>query len=171
MLQNESIYLRVIEESDVANIQCWHNDYDTTKYTTLTSFTPRNFDEEQDWYRRKLTDGTSRIFMIDEKETAETVGFVSYSNLDYRNQKALLSIVIGNTDFRGKGIATQAIQLLEDLLKNEFNVRKVTVQVLSNNDSSLSLFERSGYMEEGILKKEIYRNGKFHDLHLLSKFI
>lgn len=171
MLLNETIRLRVIEEQDVSLIQEWHNDYKTTRNTTLTSYIPRNYMEEKNWYERKMSDSTSRVFMIEDLESCTTLGFISYSNLDYRNQKAFLSIVIGNKNFRGKGIATQALYLLEELLKCEFNLRKITVQVLAYNESSLTLFKRNGYIEEGVLKEEIYRNGSFHDLHLLSKFI
>ncbi|MBY0123454.1 GNAT family N-acetyltransferase [Bacillus sp. S/N-304-OC-R1] len=171
MLENEMISLKTIEEDDIQFIQKWHNDYEVTKNTTLTSFFPRNLEEEKKWYERKLVDPTSRVFLIEYKNNRSKVGFVSFSNLDYRNQKVLLSIVIGEIEYRGKGIATQAIKLLEELLKVEFNIRKITVQVLAFNQPSLTLFKRNGYIEEGVLKEEIYRDGKFHDLLLLSKFV
>ncbi len=171
MLQNGNIRLRVMDESDVTHIQEWHNDYNTTRYTTLTSFVPRNYMEEKSWYERKINDPTSRVFMIDLMNEDLTVGFIAFSHLDYRNQKAQLSIVIGNVDLRGKGVATQALHLLEELLKNEFNIRKVSVQILSFNQSSLSLFRRNGYVEEGVFREEIYRDGRFYNLHILSKFL
>ncbi|MFO1444439.1 GNAT family N-acetyltransferase [Bacillus sp. Bva_UNVM-123] len=171
MLDNKIIRLRTIEEQDVHYIQKWHNDYETTKNTTLTSFIPRNLEEEKRWYVNKLTDSNSRIFIIEYIQTLSPIGVVSFSNLDYRNQKAMLSIVMGECEYRGKGLASQALQLIEGLLVNEFNIRKVTVQILSFNHPSLSLFRKNGYVEEGCLKQEVYRNGEFFDLFLMSKFL
>lgn len=171
MLQNEIIELCVLEELHIDIIQKWHNDFSTTQNTTLTSYIPRNYDEEVKWFQRRIGDDTNRVFIIKYKETNENIGFISYSGLDYRNQKVLLSIVIGEESYRGKGIASQALKLFESYLKNEFNIRKITVQVLDFNTPSLNLFQRNGYVTEGILKEEIFRNGKFCDLYLLSKFL
>ncbi|GEM_PF-5533523 len=171
MLENKGIKLLPLEENHLKLIQEWQNNYDITKYTTVNSFLPKSYNEEKKWFERKNNDPLSKVFIIEVIAYSELVGFVSYSNLDYRNQKAYLSIVIGNKDFHGKGIASQALQSIEYLMKCEFNIRKLTVQVLAYNTPSLILFQRNGYIVEGILKEEVYRDGKFHDIHLLSKFI
>lgn len=171
LLANEMIRLRVMEEQDIQHICSWHNDYATTRMTTLSTFIPRTLDEELNWFRRKLADETCRYFMIEELDTGQTIGFISYSGLDYRNRKVLLSVVIGDCSYRGKGMAAQALQLMESFAANELNVRKITVQILAFNEPSLRLFSRQGYTVEGELKKEIYREGAYHDLVILSKFI
>ncbi|KYG33710.1 GNAT family N-acetyltransferase [Alkalihalobacillus trypoxylicola] len=171
MLENDEIKLRVIEEEDIKYIKKWHNDFEISKHTTLTAFTPRNTEEEINWYKRKITDTTSRFFMIEHKVDLKTFGFMSFSNLDYRNQKVLLSIVLGEEEYRGKGLASQALSLFGIYLKNEYNIRKCSVQILEGNKPSLALFKRNGYIEEGVLKKEIFRAGEFQDLHILSKFL
>lgn len=171
MLENNQIELKIIEQEDIGLMQKWNNNFNITKNTTLTSFFPRNKDEELSWYERKYKDNSTRIFIIVLKENNNKIGFISFSNLDYRNQKVMLSIVIGEEKYHGKGYASTSLKLVEEYLKNELNIRKVSVQILGFNLPSLRLFKSNGYFEEGILKSEIYRFGKYQDLHILSKFL
>ncbi|WP_185807658.1 GNAT family N-acetyltransferase [Lysinibacillus telephonicus] len=171
MLQNNKIQLKIIEKEDLDLIQKWNNNFNITQYTTLTSFFPRNRDEELSWYERKYKDNSARIFMIVIKENDTKIGFISFSNLDYRNQKAMLSIVIGEEEYQGKGYASDSLKILEDYLKHEINIRKISVQILGFNKPSIGLFKKNGYLEEGILKSEVYRFGKYQDLLILSKFL
>lgn len=68
-----------------------------------------------------------------------------------------IGIAIGNKNYWGKGYGTDALNTLLRLLFNEHNARKVLLNVF-------------GFKEEGRLKEQIYREGKYQDGVVMALF-
>jgi UDP-4-amino-4,6-dideoxy-N-acetyl-beta-L-altrosamine N-acetyltransferase len=49
-------------------------------------------------------------------------------------------------------------------------VRKVSCEVLSFNKSAITLHKKYGFLEEGILKEHIKKNGTFESIVILALF-
>jgi RimJ/RimL family protein N-acetyltransferase len=75
-----------------------------------------------------------------------------------------------NPNFRGKeykGIKYSII-LCTKALETAFNkldANKIVGQVLADNKRSVKLHKRLGFKEEGYLKQDVYKNGKYIDLY------
>lgn len=75
-----------------------------------------------------------------------------------------------NPEYKGrryKGLQYSKI-LCKEALKIGFkklNANKIVGEVLSNNIKSVKLHLSLGFKEEGLLKKEIYKNGNYVDLY------
>jgi RimJ/RimL family protein N-acetyltransferase len=48
------------------------------------------------------------------------------------------------------------------------NLRKIKALVFSDNDKAIKMYEKWGFKEEGILKEEIFKGGKFKDVVVMS---
>lgn len=166
---DKKVKLLPIEKNHLESIQIWQNDYSISRYTSIDTFVPRNMFEEENWFTGQMALNNKRTYMI--SYLTEIVGFVSYSGLDLKNGVVFISIVIGNQKYRGKGIAKSAIKLIENYLKNEMNVRKITAKILCNNEPSIYLFESLKYSKEATLRKEVYRDGIFLDILIYTKYL
>lgn len=66
-------------------------------------------------------------------------------------------------EFRKKGYASEAIKLLLGFYFLELNYNKVETKVYSFNPESMGLHEKLGFVKEGVLRQNIYADGRYHD--------
>jgi len=57
-----------------------------------------------------------------------------------------------------------------DYAFNELNIRKITLSLLSKNLRALSLYKKYGFIREGLLKDEQFKNGNYYDVILMALF-
>jgi ribosomal protein S18 acetylase RimI-like enzyme len=71
---------------------------------------------------------------------------------------------------RGKGIGTR---LMEDaiLAAKEFGLERVELEVYASNVPAVNLYEKRGFVHEGVKKKARKLDGKYDDVLLMALFI
>lgn len=69
---------------------------------------------------------------------------------------------------RGKGIAYEAYQLFISKLFTNESLNKISLEVLSHNHIAISLYEKIGFVKEGVKRQEVYRNGEWLDSIIMS---
>ena len=62
-------------------------------------------------------------------------------------------------EFQGKGYGYETLILLTKYIFEELNMNRIFVNILEYNECSMSLFEKIGFVREGIQRKAIYKNG------------
>ena len=168
MIEGERIILREIEEEDLDLIVKWRNDPEILRW--LFSYLPLNKVKQLKWYEKYLNDDTQQTFIIELKEEETPIGTVGLTNIDYKNQRADLTIIIGEKGYWGKGLGEESLNLLVRFAFNEMNLRKIKALVFSDNDKAIKLYEECGFKEEGIFREEILKKGKFRDVVVMSIF-
>ena len=93
---------------------------------------------------------------------------ISIDNIDYISRKCSLGIYIGEKANNNKGIGYIASQLAIDFSFNGLGMNRVELEVLSNNLNAISLYEKIGFLEEGIKRKAFFINGDFLDITIMS---
>lgn len=58
------------------------------------------------------------------------------------------------------------MKTLIDFIFNYIAINKIKLQVFSFNTAAIRSYEKCGFSQEGILRNEIFRFGKFYDLVL-----
>ncbi len=96
-------------------------------------------------------------------------GRIYITHIDYRHSKAEYGILI-HPDFRGKGIAYNSSKLLIDYVFRELPIQKLYLQVFFKNETARRLYEKLGFQQEGLLKKEFYKHGSFQDIIHMALF-
>jgi diamine N-acetyltransferase len=99
-------------------------------------------------------------FAADSADTAEDIYFTMYelgswrpiggaalTEIDYGDQVAEFSIIIGEPDCRGKGYGSESTQLVLDYAFNALGLEHVMLSVYEYNYSARSAFERAGFRE------------------------
>lgn len=70
--------------------------------------------------------------------------------------------------FWGKGIMTEACQLVTDYGLNTLGFIRLHAGIFENNIGSMRILEKCGYKKDGVFEKSIIKDGKIYDEHRYS---
>jgi len=102
-------------------------------------------------------------FAITESENDEYLGTVSLKNIDYNVKSAEYAISL-RKKAQGKGCGYAATA---DILKYAFNklgLKRVYLNVLSDNENAVKFYERFGFVYEGEFLNHIFAHGEVRSL-------
>ncbi len=74
-----------------------------------------------------------------------------------------------DSDYWGKGIATEALKRLERIAFNKLKLVRLEIRMEPENKASQRVAVKCGYLKEGLLKKVYMRDGKYRDCLLYAK--
>lgn len=165
------VRLREIEVYDLEQLKNWRNSpvirRRTREYRLL------NMEDQRKWFKRVSEDRNTAMFGIEVSTDRFwiLVGVCGLCSIDWIGRKAEVSIYIGNEDYRHRGVGTKVLMLLENKAFDEYNLRKLYAEVYSNNYIGEELFEKCGYVKEGILQEHVFKDGCYLDstMYALSR--
>ena len=94
------------------------------------------------------------------------VGTIGLLSIDRKNSKAEFYIAMGELAYKGKGIAKKASLLL---LKYGFEVlglNRIYLYTEVDNTAAQGLFEKIGFVKEGLVRQDILSHGKLADRYV-----
>jgi [ribosomal protein S5]-alanine N-acetyltransferase len=69
-------------------------------------------------------------------------------------------------------LATKSIKLfVKEFSNNISSVKRLEIIISPKNKPSLIVAEKSGFNKEGLLRKKIFRDNKYHDAYIFSKLL
>ncbi|QFF98017.1 N-acetyltransferase [Psychrobacillus glaciei] len=162
----EKIILRAIEITDKEVLLDIINDTETEYSLGGWSF-PTSSLYQEEWIKAQKPSTHILRCMINDTKDNTTIGTVILSDIDYKNGNAEVHIkLLGNS--RGKGYGADTINTLIKYAFNELRLNCVYAHVNAYNIVSQKLFERCGFVKEGILRNRIFKKGEYHNVIALS---
>jgi RimJ/RimL family protein N-acetyltransferase len=173
-LAGNNLCLSVIRKEDLPLLTTWRNSDDVRlncREHRLLS------DVHQDRWFEKINSPESKdyMFLISRKSTIESLescpgpfGVVGMTHCDFLNGNGEISFYLGSQDFRGKGIAREALGILIDWTFDELRLKRIHAEVYVYNLISKNLLESLGFKEEGRMRASKYRFGKYNDSWILG---
>jgi RimJ/RimL family protein N-acetyltransferase len=166
VILGSKVLLRAINLGDASQILKWSNDPEI-KYLVGTIY-PVSDVEHEIWMENKLNEKTNKIFAIEEEEDNRFIGIVGCRETDFINRNTEIYIYLGEKDYWGKGYGSDAIKTFIDFCFNQLNLHKVNLTVFEYNVRAIKAYEKIGFLEEGRLKENIYKSGKYYDKILMG---
>ena len=169
MIVGNKVLLRSFKKDDLESIVKIHNDIEIKKLAMYHPF-PVSYTMDEIWLDRIVssTNNDSIYFVIEEKDTQCFAGFVSLTNMNWINRNYNFGIII-DQNFQGKGFGKETTELILNYSFQKLNMRKVSLNVLSENTRAINLYKKLGFKEEGILKEQFYWDGEYQDIVVMSK--
>ncbi len=167
IIKGQNIVLRAIEPEDAELLFKLINDPETEYLLGGWSF-PVSQKDQLDWIVSLSRDNSNLRCMIQINETSEAVGTVILNNIDCKNGTAAIHIKIAGNAHKGKGYGTEAINTLVDYGFNELRLHCIYAQVNEDNIPSQKLFQKCGFIPEGILKDRLHKKGKYLSVKMFS---
>jgi len=72
-------------------------------------------------------------------------------------------------EFWGQGLATRALQQMTEFSLSQPSCQKLFAPVLGPNKASMRVLEKNGYELEGVLKRDVVKNGELFDRFIYAK--
>lgn len=158
------VKLREIEKRDLTLINQWRNDPEVISYLGSNFiFIAPVIDEK--WYEGYLLnrDKAARLAIID-LATDLHIGNVNLTSIHPINRTAEFSIFLGNKDYFSKGYGLEATMMVLRHGFKDLNLNRIYLTVLHDNVRAINTYRKAGFVEEGIQREAVFKEGRYKDL-------
>lgn len=163
-LRGENVYLRALEPEDLEFVYQVENDQ--TMWHVSNAQTPCS----RYFIRRYLENAQQDIYEAKQLRLAickngqfSAIGLIDLFEYDPKNRRAGIGIIIGTSEQRNKGIGSEALKLLIDYAFGPLNLNQLFANIDVDNEASLNLFSKFGFLKVGVKKQWNLIDGVFHD--------
>ncbi len=166
-LIGKRVYLRPIMEKDIPLFAKWMNDREVTQFLVISA--PITEIAERKWFEEKAVSSSDVILSIVLNDGV-VIGIIELGSINWKDGTGTSGCVIGEKEYWGKGFGTEAKMLFLNYIFNNLGIRKVNSNVISNNPRSLEYQKKCGGKKEGVKKKQILKDGVYHDEIIIGTF-
>ena len=170
MLHSKRLHLRALEPSDADFMYEVENDAQAWRYSDTIAPLSRKIlrDYALTYDADPFTAGQLRL-IITEQGSNRPVGIIDLYEVSQRHLRAFIGIYICK-DYRGKGFADEAIQLLEEYAHNNLHLHQLGAKVEESHSTAEKLFINRGYSLKGTLTDWLSTpDGKFASMKIFTK--
>lgn len=161
--------LRALEPEDLELMYGWENDMQIWRVSgTVAPFSrhvlSRLIEEQQfDIY------ATRQMRLVIEHD-GQAVGAVDLFEFDPHNRRAGVGIIV-DSQHRAQGLGHDALKALEQYARQTLHLHQLWCSVTVDNEASLKLFRKAGYVECGLRREWIITSDGALDEILMQKIL
>ncbi len=160
-LTGKLIYLRAIEPTDLEFLyEIENNESFWEVSNTITPFSKFVLHQYLENAQQDIYTAKQLRMMIVEKNSNKPIGMIDLFDFEPKHKRAGIGIVI-NTNYEGKGYAAESLKLLINYAFTYLDLHQVYANISEENNKSISLFEKQGFIKTGLKKDWIYSNKTF----------
>jgi RimJ/RimL family protein N-acetyltransferase len=161
VIEDDRLFLRTLNESDASkDYVLWLNDEEVNKYLITRYATVEGLKE---YIRQKNESSNCLFFGIFWKENNKHIGNIKLEPIDFELKNAVMGILIGDKNYWGMGIGTDATNLITDYAFKNLDINEIFLGVLSENKPAVRVYEKCGFEIFKIDKKDKEIEGKYYD--------
>lgn len=170
ILEGRRVFLRKVRIEDVnEHYFRWMNDPEVNRYME-TRFRPQSMDDIRSYVQEMYTNPNAIFMAIVYKGENRHIGNIKLGPISRIHRRGEISFFIGEKRLWGSGLATDAVGLLTDYGLRKQGLVKISAGAYANNTSSIRVFEKLGYVKEGILRSHYFCEGEMVDRVCFAKF-
>lgn len=163
-LQFDNYCIREFFPDDVESLVKYANNYSVSRYLRDAFPFPYTHKDAIKWIEFVRQDKFNLAFAIaDEKELIGGIG--AMPNQDVNRFTAEIGYWLAEP-FWNKGIISKAVSTFCGYLFNNYNFNHLTASIYDGNDASMRVVQKSGFILEGVLRKNVYKENKFLDQYI-----
>ena len=168
-LRGRGFILRPIRKNDEKDLIRYLDNKKISRYMTRIPY-PYTSSDAKKWTAETTKEQGKKnpktiVFAIE--KNGELVGTVGLFEIKI-NHRAALAYWLAEP-FWKQGIMTDAIHLILRYARREFYIKRFIARTFLFNTGSQSVLLKNGFQKEGLLRKDIRKNGKFYDAYLFAK--
>ena len=165
---SDRLFVRELVESDVTDIYLdWFSNEKVVWFLEVKNLTKESAIKHLNLGKDT---GTYYMYAICDIKNDQHIGNMKIGPIDLKHNISDLVIVVGDTEYWGKGLGTEIIKLGNYVAFSKHNIRKLTGGMYEDNIGSIKAYTRAGWVEEGRLVGHYQLNGRVMDRVLVSYF-
>lgn len=169
MIYGNGLRLRAIEKDDLPRFVRWLNDPEVRE--NLLLFAPMSLDEEEEWYNGVLKRPKEERPLAIEIEIGGEwlpIGNIGLMKFEWHARNAEVGLFIGEKQYWNRGYGSEALRVMVGYAFDFLNLNKVYLHVYETNPRGIRAYQKVGFVEEGRLRQEVYKNGRYIDVLVMS---
>lgn len=167
-LEGNLVHLRGVRRTDVPIMAAWTDDRVVTRFLSRGA-QPASVERSLAQFDRATQGPADDIELaICLKGTDAPVGITGIHGISPIARSAEFRILIGDKAAWGKGIGTEVTQLMAVYAFEVLNLNKLALGVNSSNVGAVRAYEKAGFVTEGVLREDTYRNRRYYDSTCMS---
>ena len=162
MLKGKTIKLVPLEKDDLPTSLSWAND-EHIKSKILRVLPVTRLDQEK-WYEDIVQNPSKIVFAIKTVDSEKHIGNIGLYDIDWIHRRAEFWVLIGEPESRGQAIGKEVMELIQEYAFSGLNLNKLYLKVGTDNELALALYEKTGFIQEGVLRHQFFINGEYLDV-------
>ena len=147
-MESERFFLRTLIEDDVnARYLEWINGSDKSQYINYTNQNS-TVDEVSTFVTERVNSDTVLFLGIFVRESGEHIGNIKYEPIDFKKSYAIMGILIGEKNWRGRGVAAEVIKASSMWLHNKYGIKQIILGINTGNIWAIKAYEKLGFSEK-----------------------
>jgi RimJ/RimL family protein N-acetyltransferase len=167
-LTGEKVVLRPITAADADDMWADLHDEESIRFTgSHGTFTREQVDH---WCATRAEQDDRLDLAVIDRASGRWAGEVVINEWDPHNRSCNFRIALGPNG-RDRGLGTEATRLIVDHVFDAIDdppVHRIGLEVYSFNPRALKVYERVGFVKEGVRRDALRWDGEFHDAVVMS---
>jgi putative acetyltransferase len=113
-------------------------------------------------------DGAHNLAAIIGDKVVGMFGLQTFPHRPRRQHVGTIGMSV-HEDWHGKGVGTALMHAGIDLADNWLNLTRLELEVYTDNEPAIRLYERFGFEREGLLRRHAYRDGRYVDSYVMAR--
>jgi [ribosomal protein S5]-alanine N-acetyltransferase len=153
-----NVTLRALQLEDVESVITWALDQEFCEANDWAF--PNDPERLQAHWTRLITEPRDDFKRLAIALETKIIGYADLALIDWEERRASFGIAIARAHW-GRGLAARGGTLMLEHGFNELGLERIVAEVHANNERSLRLMQRLGFLQEGVLRQhETYRGVK-----------
>lgn len=164
-MQVEGLRIRRAEPDDYRHI---YEIYSCPKAFSGTLQLP--YPSLEQWRQRLANPGDGTYELVAEvgERVVGMLGVHTFPNRPRRRHAAAVGMGV-HDDWQGKGLGTALMRACVEMADNWLNLMRLELEVYTDNEPAIRLYERFGFEREGTLRQYAFRDGRYVDSYLMAR--
>lgn len=160
--------LRTWKKGDEFSLVVHANNYEIWRNLRDIFPHPYTYKDAEDWLRIANLNYPAHNFAIEVDGQAAGGIEISFKD-DIYKKNAEINYWLGE-QYWGRGIVSRAVSIMSDYTFEHFDILKIYASVFEGNERSERLLKKVGFEYEAVLKKAIFKNNRFYDELIYTKW-
>ena len=145
LLQTDRFYLRPLTKKDASvRYLSWMADTVINKYIESAKYT-NNLKSLESFVMEKSNKSDCLFLGIFLRQSHLHIGNIKYEPINFRSGYAVMGVMIGDINWRGKNVFSEVLKNTTEWLKKEFNINQIQLGVEKKNISAIKAYEKLGF--------------------------
>ena len=169
MLKGSLISLSAVEKKDLKQLKKWRNNPNLRKF--FREHRELNMFQQKTWFQEKvIKDNNTLMFAIRQNKNQALIGCCGLVNINWIHRHADLSLYIGYDELYvdNIGFCEESCRLLLSYGFKELGLNKVWTEIYEFDKKKDDLYQKIGFVQDGILRQNYFFKNKWWDSKILS---
>ena len=169
VLKGRKCVLGDIKEKDLPKFVRWLPDKEVSQYLLL-DFSSLTLKKEKKWYKDTKKQKDTIIFGLYalDKNKKILIGSTGLKKIDHNHKNAEFGIIVADKNYWGKGIGTEATNLVINFGFKVLGLNSIYLTVFSKNKAGQKTYKRAGFKKTGLLRKHVRYKKGYDDVYVMS---